>query len=83
MTTSYRWHSADGNDYLCGYCQSQNEMGKTHSKQTTSGKFTPRGFGKPNGDSFWKSGLKSKKGTFHDFKNGYLICHTGADKPMQ
>uniref|UniRef100_A0A672GT66 Zona pellucida sperm-binding protein 3 n=1 Tax=Salarias fasciatus TaxID=181472 RepID=A0A672GT66_SALFA len=23
------WRSADGNDYLCGYCQSQNEVGPT------------------------------------------------------
>ncbi|XP_075942240.1 zona pellucida sperm-binding protein 3-like [Anarhichas minor] len=32
-----RWRSADGNDYLCGYCQS-------HDKPSSPGKFGPRGF---------------------------------------
>ncbi|KAM7372099.1 hypothetical protein PAMP_009294 [Pampus punctatissimus] len=43
-----RWRSADGNDYLCGHCQNQNEVGQVHSKPSSSGKFAPRGFGKPN-----------------------------------
>ncbi|XP_075942823.1 zona pellucida sperm-binding protein 3-like [Anarhichas minor] len=32
-----RWRSADGNDYLCGYCQS-------HDEPRSPGKFGPRGF---------------------------------------
>nr|XP_049600913.1 uncharacterized protein LOC125983585 [Syngnathus scovelli] len=39
-----RWRSVDGNDYLCGYCQSQNKVGNAHSQPA---KFGPRGFGKP------------------------------------
>ncbi|XP_068574780.1 zona pellucida sperm-binding protein 3-like [Cebidichthys violaceus] len=31
-----RWRSADGNDYLCGYCQS-------HNKPSSPSKFVPRG----------------------------------------
>lgn len=69
MTILFRWRSADGNDYLCGYCQSQNEVGPTHSKPSIPGKFSPRGFGKPNErESFWRSGLKTNKGTV-----GFLI----------
>uniref|UniRef100_A0A8C2WS23 Zona pellucida sperm-binding protein 3 n=1 Tax=Cyclopterus lumpus TaxID=8103 RepID=A0A8C2WS23_CYCLU len=46
-----RWRSADGNDYLCGYCQS-------HDKPSSSGKFGPRGFAKPDEpEPFWRSGL--------------------------
>ncbi|XP_028267486.1 zona pellucida sperm-binding protein 3-like [Parambassis ranga] len=40
-----RWRSADGNDYLCGYCQHQNEVGQTHGKPRSAGRFGPRGFG--------------------------------------
>ncbi|XP_061892231.1 zona pellucida sperm-binding protein 3-like [Entelurus aequoreus] len=36
-----RWRSADGNDYLCGYCQS--DVGQTLNKPA---KFGPRGFSK-------------------------------------
>ncbi|XP_056256595.1 zona pellucida sperm-binding protein 3-like [Seriola aureovittata] len=56
-----RWRSADGNDYLCGFCQSQNEVGPTHSKPSSSpGKFGPRGFGKPEQpEALWRSGLKT------------------------
>ncbi|XP_070704156.1 zona pellucida sperm-binding protein 3-like [Pempheris klunzingeri] len=39
-----RWRSADGNDYLCGYCQDQNNHGQTHSKPSSPAKFSPRGF---------------------------------------
>ncbi|KAI3359253.1 hypothetical protein L3Q82_002771 [Scortum barcoo] len=41
------WRSADGNDFLCGFCQSQNEVGQTLSNPSVPGKFSPRGFGKP------------------------------------
>ncbi|XP_068434486.1 zona pellucida sperm-binding protein 3-like [Clinocottus analis] len=37
-----RWRSADGNDYLCGTCDS-------HNKPSSPGKFGPRGFEKPDG----------------------------------
>ncbi|XP_040918603.1 zona pellucida sperm-binding protein 3-like isoform X2 [Toxotes jaculatrix] len=57
-----RWWSADGNDYLCGYCQSQNEVGQTHRKPSSPGKFGPRGFGKPDEpEALWRSGLKKNK----------------------
>ncbi|XP_040047713.2 zona pellucida sperm-binding protein 3 [Gasterosteus aculeatus] len=35
-----RWRSADGNDYLCGACQS-------HNQPSSPGKFGPRGFALP------------------------------------
>ncbi|XP_068434993.1 zona pellucida sperm-binding protein 3-like [Clinocottus analis] len=42
-----RWWSADGNDYLCHYCQS-------HNKPSSPGKFGPRGYEKPDGpQQFW------------------------------
>ncbi|XP_034395411.1 zona pellucida sperm-binding protein 3-like isoform X2 [Cyclopterus lumpus] len=48
-----RWRSADGNDYLCGYCQS-------HDKPNSPGKFGPRGFEKPDEpELFWRSGLRT------------------------
>ncbi|XP_029945152.1 zona pellucida sperm-binding protein 3-like [Salarias fasciatus] len=57
-----RWRSADGNDYLCGYCQSQNEVGETHSKLGSTSRFGPRGFGKPvELESSWRSGLRTNK----------------------
>ncbi|XP_071386785.1 zona pellucida sperm-binding protein 3-like [Centroberyx affinis] len=57
-----RWRSADGNDYLCGYCQSQNEVGQTHSMPGSYGTLGPRGFGKPRvPESLWRSGLKADK----------------------
>ncbi|XP_077411726.1 zona pellucida glycoprotein 3e [Vanacampus margaritifer] len=42
-----RWRSADGNDYLCGYCQS--DAGQHHSKPAKLG---PRGFSKPTEPEF-------------------------------
>uniref|UniRef100_UPI0037E931B3 zona pellucida sperm-binding protein 3-like n=1 Tax=Semicossyphus pulcher TaxID=241346 RepID=UPI0037E931B3 len=51
-----RWRSADGNDYLCGHCQNQNEVGQGHSKPSSPGKFGPRGFGKPE-EAFRKSAV--------------------------
>uniref|UniRef100_A0A671X1M1 Zona pellucida sperm-binding protein 3 n=1 Tax=Sparus aurata TaxID=8175 RepID=A0A671X1M1_SPAAU len=56
-----RWRSADGNDYLCGQCQSQNEVEQAHSLPSSPGKFSPRGFGKPaEPEASWRSGLKTK-----------------------
>ncbi|KAG7243613.1 hypothetical protein INR49_011170 [Caranx melampygus] len=58
--TSGRWRSADGNDYLCGYCQSQNEIGSTHTKPSHLAKPGPRGFGKPSEpEASWRSGLRN------------------------
>lgn len=57
----FRWRSADGNDYLCGQCQSQNEVEQAHSLPSSPGKFSPRGFGKPaEPEASWRSGLKTK-----------------------
>ncbi|KAM4534564.1 zona pellucida sperm-binding protein 3-like [Fundulus diaphanus] len=51
-----RWKSADGNDYLCGYCKAQNQV---HGKPAIPGVLGPRGFGKvASADSMWRSGLK-------------------------
>ncbi|XP_037332802.2 zona pellucida sperm-binding protein 3-like isoform X1 [Pungitius pungitius] len=48
-----RWRSADGNDYLCGDCQS-------HNKPSNPGKFGPRGFGKPEEpEQFWRKGKQT------------------------
>lgn len=55
----FRWRSADGNDYLCGHCQSQNKVAQTHSKPSSPGKFGPRGFGKPDEP---EARLKSSEG---------------------
>ncbi|XP_055008296.1 zona pellucida sperm-binding protein 3-like isoform X2 [Boleophthalmus pectinirostris] len=53
-----RWRSADGNDYLCGYCQTQNEEGFIQDK--LSGSFSPRGLGRvAKPETFWRSGLKT------------------------
>ncbi|GLD66741.1 zona pellucida sperm-binding protein 3-like protein [Lates japonicus] len=69
-----RWRSADGNDYLCGYCQSQNEVGQTHSKPSSHGKFGPRGFGKPDEpESLWRSGLRTNKVWEQEAKVGPLL----------
>ncbi|XP_034047264.1 zona pellucida sperm-binding protein 3-like [Thalassophryne amazonica] len=46
-----RWQSADGNDYLCGYCPSQNKVDQSLGK---SGLFGPRGFQKS--EASWRSG---------------------------
>ncbi|XP_037649566.1 zona pellucida sperm-binding protein 3-like [Sebastes umbrosus] len=55
-----RWRSADGNDYLCGYCQSQNEADQTRGKPSSPDKVGPRGFGKPDEpEPLWRSGLKT------------------------
>ncbi|XP_033827584.2 zona pellucida sperm-binding protein 3-like [Periophthalmus magnuspinnatus] len=53
-----RWRSTDGNDYLCGYCQTQNEEG--YSQDQLSSPFSSRGFGRPaKPETLWKSGLKN------------------------
>ncbi|XP_072299965.1 zona pellucida sperm-binding protein 3-like [Eucyclogobius newberryi] len=55
-----RWRSADSNDYLCGYCQTQNEEG--HIPDKLSIPFSPRGFGRAaKPETFWKSGLKTNQ----------------------
>ncbi|TDH02841.1 hypothetical protein EPR50_G00156580 [Perca flavescens] len=55
-----RWRSADGNNYLCGYCQSQNEVGQTPSKPSSPAKFGPRGFGTVDEpEPLWKSAMKT------------------------
>lgn len=65
ISISFRWRSADGNDYLCGHCQSQNEIDQTRSKPSKTDQFSPRGFGKPDKpETFWRSGLETNKGSF-------------------
>lgn len=63
----FRWRSADSNDYLCGYCKTQDQM---YGKASIPGVVGPRAFGKvagPRGfgkvapaESMWKSGVKTK-----------------------
>ncbi|KAF0032613.1 zona pellucida sperm-binding protein 3 [Scophthalmus maximus] len=58
--TNGRWRSIDGNDFLCGHCQRQNEADQTPMKPSSPGKFGPRGFGKPDElNASWRSGLKT------------------------
>uniref|UniRef100_A0A8C2Z0P7 Zona pellucida sperm-binding protein 3 n=1 Tax=Cyclopterus lumpus TaxID=8103 RepID=A0A8C2Z0P7_CYCLU len=47
--------SADGNDYVCGYCQSLDNP-------SSPGKFGPRGFAKPGEPELFQSGLGTNKG---------------------
>nr|XP_019958430.1 PREDICTED: zona pellucida sperm-binding protein 3-like [Paralichthys olivaceus] len=55
-----RWRSVDSNDFLCGHCQNQNEVGQTLGKPSSPGKFGPRGFGKPDEPKpSWRSALKT------------------------
>ncbi|XP_051243394.1 zona pellucida sperm-binding protein 3-like isoform X1 [Dicentrarchus labrax] len=65
-----RWRSADGNDYLCGHCQSKNEVGQ--SKPSSPAKLGPRGFGKEP-ESFWRSGLKTNKVWEQEAKVGPML----------
>lgn len=61
----FRWRSADGNDYLCGYCQSQNEDGQTPDKPSSPVKFGPRGFGRSaKPETFWRRGLNTDRSVF-------------------
>ncbi|XP_068605905.1 zona pellucida sperm-binding protein 3-like [Brachionichthys hirsutus] len=70
-----RWRSADGNDYLCGQCQSQNEDGyPTHSKPSSPAKVSPRGFGKPpQSEGFWRSGYKTGSGWNREARLGPML----------
>ncbi|XP_041634461.1 zona pellucida sperm-binding protein 3-like [Cheilinus undulatus] len=73
-----RWRSADGNDYLCGQCQNQNEVGLIGS---SLGKFGPRGFGRPNKpESFWRSGMMSNKALEQEAKVGPMLVLPGSKK---
>ncbi|XP_056463069.1 zona pellucida sperm-binding protein 3-like [Gadus chalcogrammus] len=51
-----RWRSADGNDYLCGACGGQNEIGQPRSY----GAFRPLIHANSAASSSWKSGLKEQ-----------------------
>ncbi|KAM4530096.1 zona pellucida sperm-binding protein 3-like [Odontesthes bonariensis] len=59
-----RWRSADGNDYLCGYCKSQDEG---VLKSTIPGSFGPRGFVKAE-EPMWQRG--STKAWEHEARVG-------------
>ncbi|XP_029997297.1 zona pellucida sperm-binding protein 3-like [Sphaeramia orbicularis] len=67
-----RWRSADGNDYLCGYCQSQNEGVKIQGKSGISGTFSPRGFRKPV-ETSWRTRLRSNEVWEKETKVGPLL----------
>uniref|UniRef100_A0A3Q3IRM9 Zona pellucida sperm-binding protein 3 n=1 Tax=Monopterus albus TaxID=43700 RepID=A0A3Q3IRM9_MONAL len=60
-----RWRSADSNDYLCQYCQSQ-------SKASSPGKSEPHGVGKPP-ETLWGSGLKTNNVLEHDTTVGPML----------
>uniref|UniRef100_A0A667X607 Zona pellucida sperm-binding protein 3 n=1 Tax=Myripristis murdjan TaxID=586833 RepID=A0A667X607_9TELE len=66
-----RWRSADNNDYACGQCQGQNEVGQTHSIPSSYGTFGPRAPGKP--ESRWRSGLKANKVWEHEESVGPML----------
>uniref|UniRef100_A0A7N6BEV0 Zona pellucida sperm-binding protein 3 n=1 Tax=Anabas testudineus TaxID=64144 RepID=A0A7N6BEV0_ANATE len=56
-----RWQSADGNDYLCRYCQSQSLA-------------SPRGFGRPDKqEALWRSGLKTNNVWEQEARVGPLL----------
>ncbi|XP_041868534.1 zona pellucida sperm-binding protein 3-like [Melanotaenia boesemani] len=62
-----RWRSADGNDYLCGYCKSQNDP----VSKGLPGSFGPRGFGIPaEFEPMWRSSLKSSQVWDHEARIG-------------
>ncbi|XP_037544863.1 zona pellucida sperm-binding protein 3 [Nematolebias whitei] len=64
-----RWRSADGNDYLCGYCKNQNEA----YTKSVSGVFSPRAFGSlPESEHVWRTGLKTNKVWDHEARLGPL-----------
>ncbi|KAM6905331.1 zona pellucida sperm-binding protein 3-like [Xenentodon cancila] len=65
-----RWRSADGNDYLCGYCKNQNEVGQVFSKSSLTGLYGPRAFGEP--EPMWRSALKTNQVWDHDARVGPL-----------
>ncbi|XP_017277272.1 zona pellucida sperm-binding protein 3-like [Kryptolebias marmoratus] len=64
-----RWRSADGNDYLCGYCKNQNEA----STKSISGVFSPRAFGNvAESEHMWRHGLKTNMVWDHEARVGPL-----------
>ncbi|XP_068191894.1 zona pellucida sperm-binding protein 3-like [Antennarius striatus] len=79
-----RWRSADGNDYLCGQCRSQNDAGSTHSKPIGPAQPTPRGFGKPEYDGFWRSGYKTGSGWGQEARLGpvQLLPNVQRSRPL-
>eukprot|EP00064_Thunnus_orientalis_P014963 superscaffoldBa00002691_g15011 len=65
---AFRFHNEDKGEVrlhlngLSHNCKSQNEVGQTHSKPSSSGKFAPRGFGKSNeAETSWRGGLNTNK----------------------
>ncbi|KAM9843973.1 zona pellucida sperm-binding protein 3-like [Aulostomus maculatus] len=77
-----RWRSADGNDYLCGYCQNQNEAGKSHQQSSGSGMFGPRGFRKPvESEKLWRSGLKTNTVWEKEAKVGPVLVLPAEELP--
>ncbi|KAM9391615.1 zona pellucida sperm-binding protein 3-like [Pholidichthys leucotaenia] len=54
-----RWLSADQNDYLCGDCQGQKEVGQSLGKPWNSDVFRPRGFRPSMPESSRKNTLKA------------------------
>uniref|UniRef100_A0A3Q4GTW5 Zona pellucida sperm-binding protein 3 n=1 Tax=Neolamprologus brichardi TaxID=32507 RepID=A0A3Q4GTW5_NEOBR len=79
-----RWRSADGNDYLCGQCQSQNEVVQPRSKPISQGRFGPRGFGKPvEPEPLRKSGLRTNQVWEHEAKIGPVkVLHSQKSRPL-
>ncbi|XP_044037913.1 zona pellucida sperm-binding protein 3-like isoform X2 [Siniperca chuatsi] len=65
-----RWRSADGNNYLCGYCR--NEAGQ--SKTSSPGPFSPRGFGKQDEpETSWRSSVKTNKVWHQEARVGPML----------
>ncbi|XP_041812398.1 zona pellucida sperm-binding protein 3-like [Chelmon rostratus] len=76
-----RWRSADDNDYLCGHCQNLNDLGQTHNKPSSVGKFAPRGFGKPaDSETSWRSGLKTNKVWEQEARVGPMLVLPGMQR---
>ncbi|XP_077940003.1 zona pellucida sperm-binding protein 3-like isoform X2 [Gasterosteus aculeatus] len=62
-----RWRSADGNDYLCGNCQSPNQP-------SSPGKFGPRGFATPEEpDLLWRKEPRANAVWQQDARVGPMI----------
>ncbi|CAJ1076591.1 zona pellucida sperm-binding protein 3-like isoform X2 [Xyrichtys novacula] len=72
-----RWRSADGNDYLCGQCQNQNEVS---SKSSSAGTFGPRGFKKLHKSESWKSAVKNNIVWEQEAKLGPVLVLPGKMK---
>ncbi|KAM4598281.1 zona pellucida sperm-binding protein 3-like [Polymixia lowei] len=55
-----RWRSADGSDFLCVYCQGQNEVGQSQSIPSNYGNVGPRSYNRPEvPEAFQRSGLNA------------------------